>query len=62
MNFPHSVVRHVLTLVALIFRSVADVPKRFANYRDDRRLDPAWDPLRKDPRYQALIDKYAPKT
>jgi TolB-like protein/Flp pilus assembly protein TadD len=25
------------------------------------KLDPAWDPLRKDPRYQALIDKYGPK-
>ena len=23
------------------------------------KLDPAWDPLRKDPRYQALIEKYA---
>jgi TolB-like protein/Flp pilus assembly protein TadD len=25
------------------------------------KLDPAWDPLRKDPRYQVLIDKYSPK-
>jgi TolB-like protein/Flp pilus assembly protein TadD len=25
------------------------------------KLDPAWDPLRKDPRFQALIDKYGPK-
>jgi TolB-like protein/Flp pilus assembly protein TadD len=26
------------------------------------KLDPAWDQLRQDPRYQALIDKYGPKT
>jgi TolB-like protein/Flp pilus assembly protein TadD len=26
------------------------------------KLDPAWDSLRKDPRYQVLIDKYAPKS
>jgi TolB-like protein/Flp pilus assembly protein TadD len=26
------------------------------------KLDPAWDPLRHDPRYQALIDKYGPKS
>jgi TolB-like protein/Flp pilus assembly protein TadD len=26
------------------------------------KLDPAWDPLRQDPRYQALIEKYGPKS
>ena len=26
------------------------------------KLDPAWDPLRQDARYQALIDKYSPKS
>ncbi|HEY2712972.1 MAG TPA: tetratricopeptide repeat protein [Chthoniobacterales bacterium] len=26
------------------------------------KLDPAWDPLRKDPRFQELIDKYAVKS
>jgi len=25
------------------------------------RIDPVWDPLRKDPRFQALLDKYSVK-
>ena len=38
MNLPHSVVRHVLSTVALIFGSMVDVPKRFPDNGDDRRV------------------------
>src|SRR4029077_17372765 len=38
MNFVHSVVRHVLSTVPLIFRRMAYVPERFPNNCDDRRL------------------------
>jgi hypothetical protein len=38
MDFPHSVVRHVLSTVVLLFRSMAYVPVRFPNYCNDRRL------------------------
>ena len=37
MNFPNSTARHVLLPVALVFRSVADIPKRFTNNCDDRQ-------------------------
>jgi hypothetical protein len=42
MNFPNGVARHVLSSVALIFRSVGDVAKSFANngeWADCRLLD-----------------------
>src|SRR4029450_12740229 len=38
MNLPNSVVRHVLSTVALIFRSMAYIPERFADHCNDRRL------------------------
>src|SRR5215468_3795040 len=38
MNLPNSVVRHVLSTVALIFGSMAYIPERFADHCDDRRL------------------------
>src|SRR5262245_38975774 len=38
MNFPNSVVRHVLSTVALIFRSMAYIPERFADHCNDRRF------------------------
>ena len=38
MNFPNSVVRHVLSTVALLFRCMAYVPERFPNNCNDRRL------------------------
>src|SRR5262249_40050656 len=39
MNLPNSVVRHVLSPVALIFRSMAYIPERFAkNHCNDRKL------------------------
>jgi hypothetical protein len=36
-DFPNSVGRHVISTFALLFRRVADVPKRFTNNDDDRR-------------------------
>ena len=42
MNFPYSVFRHVLSPVALIFRSMAYIPKRFADHLSaDVRRGPA---------------------
>ena len=38
MNFPNSVVRQVPTTVVLLFRCMADVPVRFPNNSNDRRL------------------------
>ena len=38
MNLPNSVVRHVLSTVALIFRGMAYIPECFADHCDDRRL------------------------
>jgi hypothetical protein len=38
MNFPNSISRHVLSAVALIFGSVIDVPKCFADNGDDRGI------------------------
>src|SRR5215831_9122808 len=38
MNFPHSVVGHVLATVVLLFRCMAYVPHRFPNNCNDRRF------------------------
>jgi len=38
MNFPHRVVRNVLSTVALIFRCMAFIPVRFADHCNNRRL------------------------
>src|SRR6516165_4921663 len=38
VNLPNSVVRHVLSTVALIFRSMAYIPECFADHCNDRRL------------------------
>ena len=38
MNFPNGVVGHVLSTVALIFRSMAYIPIRLADHRNGRRL------------------------
>src|SRR5262249_22723473 len=38
MNFLYSVVRHVFSTVAFIFRGMAYVPERFADHRNDWRL------------------------
>src|SRR5215475_13634845 len=39
MNLPHSVVQHVLSTVALIFRSMAYIPERFADHCNDSEID-----------------------
>ena len=38
VNLPNSTFRHVLSPIRLIFGRMADIPKCFADYRDDRRF------------------------